>query len=50
LETIKEEAKDTNEELRMVQKKCFCVLNDIQRNKDDQIKLEDQMEEMRDRY
>jgi hypothetical protein len=33
-----------------VQKKCFCVLNYIQRNKDDQTKLEDQMEGMRDKY
>jgi len=50
LETIEEEAKYTNEDLRMVQNKCFCVLNDIQRNRDDQIKLEDHMEEMRDRH
>jgi hypothetical protein len=39
-----------NEELKSEQKKYFCVLNDIQRNRDDQLRLEDQIEEIRDKY
>jgi hypothetical protein len=50
LESLKVEATTVNEELKSEQKKCFCILNDIQRNIDDQTRLEDQMEEIRDKY
>jgi hypothetical protein len=33
-----------------VQKKCFCTLNEIQKNRDDQTKLEEKMEEIREKY
>jgi hypothetical protein len=50
LEAIKEEAQTTNEEMRVVQRGVFCILNNIQRNMDDQMKLTYQMEEMRSKY
>jgi predicted nuclease with TOPRIM domain len=47
---MKEESTTTNEEIKSVQEKFFCILNEIHRNKDDYTRLEDKMEEIRDKY
>jgi len=39
-----------NENLKSKQNKCFYILNDIQRNKDDQLRLEDQIDEIKYMY
>jgi hypothetical protein len=41
LEVLREEATTVNEELKSEQNKCFSVLNGIQMNRDDQIRVED---------
>jgi hypothetical protein len=50
LEIVKEEDKDTNEELRSVHKECFCLLNEIHKNKGDQLKLGMHIENIKDKY
>jgi len=50
LEVIMEEAKKLNERLKSEQKECLCLLNDIQIDRDDQLMIEDQMDEIMDQY
>jgi hypothetical protein len=50
LEVIREEAMNLNDNMNLEKKKCFCILNVIHRNIDDQIRLEDQIDEIKDMY
>jgi hypothetical protein len=50
LEVIKAEEIELNEKLRYEQKECLCLLNDMQVDQDDQLRLEDQIVEIKDQY
>jgi DNA repair exonuclease SbcCD ATPase subunit len=50
LEIVKEEATRANEELRDVQKKLFFLLNMIQKNRSDHLKLGLQMNSVKEKY
>jgi chromosome segregation ATPase len=50
IRTVKEEANNVNEELKKVQREYFCVLNSIHTYRDDQIRLNDQINEIKDKY
>jgi hypothetical protein len=41
---------ELNDKLKSEQKELLCFLNDIQIGRDDQLRLEDQMDEIRDQY
>jgi hypothetical protein len=50
LDVIRPETMNLNEMLRLEKKRCLFILNDIQRNKDDHMSLEDQIDEIKYRY